>query len=53
MDRAEERAGPQDVGDQTLIRGLDTASLKNPRTYDATAVCSSGAVPVWHRASIM
>jgi len=25
MDRAEERAGPEDVGDQTLIRGLDTA----------------------------
>ena len=22
MDRAEERAGPEDVGDQTLIRGL-------------------------------
>jgi hypothetical protein len=25
MDRAEERAGPEDVGDQTLMRGLDTA----------------------------
>jgi len=25
VDRAEERAGPEDVGDQTLIRGLDTA----------------------------
>jgi len=25
MDRAEERAGPEDVGDQALIRGLDTA----------------------------
>ena len=25
MDRAEVRAGPEDVGDQTLIRGLDTA----------------------------
>ena len=24
-DRAEERAGPEDVGDQTLMRGLDTA----------------------------
>src|SRR6266436_9955532 len=25
MDRAEERAGPEDVGDQALMRGLDTA----------------------------
>ena len=25
MDRAEERAGPEDVGEQALIRGLDTA----------------------------
>jgi hypothetical protein len=25
MDRAGVRAGPEDVGDQTLIRGLDTA----------------------------
>jgi hypothetical protein len=25
MDRAEERAGPEDVGDQTLMRGLVTA----------------------------
>ena len=25
MDRAEVRAGPEDVGDQALIRGLDTA----------------------------
>src|SRR5450755_1036140 len=25
IDRAEVRAGPEDVGDQTLIRGLDTA----------------------------
>ena len=25
VDRAEERAGPEDVGDQTLMRGLDTA----------------------------
>ena len=24
-DRAEERTGPEDVGDQTLMRGLDTA----------------------------
>ena len=25
VDRAEERAGPEDVGDQTLMRGLVTA----------------------------
>jgi len=25
MDRAEERAGPEDVGEQALMRGLDTA----------------------------
>jgi hypothetical protein len=25
MDRAKERAGPEDVGDQALMRGLDTA----------------------------
>src|SRR5258708_34469585 len=25
MDRLEERAGPEDVGDQALMRGLDTA----------------------------
>jgi len=25
MDRAEERAGPEDVGQQALMRGLDTA----------------------------
>jgi hypothetical protein len=25
MDRAEEKAGPEDVGDQALMRGLDTA----------------------------
>src|SRR5262245_19162226 len=25
MDRAEEKAGPEDVGEQTLMRGLDTA----------------------------
>jgi hypothetical protein len=25
MDRAEERAGREDVGDQALMRGLDTA----------------------------
>jgi hypothetical protein len=25
MDRAEERAGPEDVGEQALIHGLDTA----------------------------
>ena len=25
MDRAEERAGPEDVGDQALMRGLATA----------------------------
>ena len=25
MDRAEEKAGPKDVGEQTLMRGLDTA----------------------------
>jgi len=25
MDRAEERVGPEDVGDQALMRGLDTA----------------------------
>ena len=25
MGRAEERAGPEDVGDQALMRGLDTA----------------------------
>jgi hypothetical protein len=25
MDRAEERAGAEDAGDQTLMRGLDTA----------------------------
>ena len=25
MDRAEEKAGPEDVGEQALMRGLDTA----------------------------
>jgi len=25
MDRAEERTGPEDVGEQALMRGLDTA----------------------------
>jgi len=25
MDRAEEKAGPKDVGEQALMRGLDTA----------------------------
>jgi hypothetical protein len=25
MDRAEERAGPEDVGDQALMRGVDAA----------------------------
>jgi hypothetical protein len=25
MDRAEERLGPEDVGEQALMRGLDTA----------------------------
>ena len=25
IDRAEEKAGPKDVGEQTLMRGLDTA----------------------------
>jgi hypothetical protein len=43
MDRAEERAGPEDVGDQALMRGVGYS----------ISVCSSGAVPVWGRASIM
>ena len=42
MDRAEERAGPEDVGEQALMRGLGTAFLcvrlglsrpGNPRRY--------------------
>ena len=36
MDRAEERAGLEDVGQQALMRGLDTS----------ISVCSSRAVPV-------
>ena len=35
MDRAEEKAGPKDVGEQALMRGLDTAF----------PFFSSGAVP--------
>jgi len=42
MNHAEERTEPEDVGEQALMRGLDTAF-----PFFRLGLSLSGAVPVW------